>query len=197
MQVFTNHKSLKYIFTQVELNLRQRRWVELLTDYDLDIAYNPGKANKVADALSRTRNDVNGTKEVGELVSALSSLNICEASVDDEVMGLKAVNQADLLWRIREAQKGDADLRKSVESEVGGYHTIENGTFIFRGRVCVPDDKDLKEEILKQAHQSRFAIHPGSTKMYRDLKRYYHWTEMKREVASWVAKCTTCQLVKN
>ena len=197
MQVFTNHKSLKYIFTQAELNLRQRRWVELLADYDLDIAYNPGKANKVADALSRTRNDVNGTKEVGELVSALSSLNICEASVDDEVMGLKAVNQADLLWRIREAQKGDADLRKSVESEVGGYHTIENGTFIFRGRVCVPDDKDLKEEILKQAHQSRFAIHPGSTKMYRDLKRYYHWTEMKGEVASWVAKCTTCQLVKN
>jgi len=83
-----------------------------------------------------------------------------------------------------------------VESEVEGYHITKNGTFVFKGRVCVPDDKDLKEEILRQAHQSRFAIHPGSTKMYRDLKRYYHWVKMKREVADWVAKCTTCQLVK-
>ncbi|GKV35907.1 hypothetical protein SLEP1_g44109 [Rubroshorea leprosula] len=52
-EIFTDHKSLKYIFTQKELNMRQRRWLELLKDYDLTISYHPGKANKVADALSR------------------------------------------------------------------------------------------------------------------------------------------------
>ena len=52
-QIFTDHKSLKYLLTQKELNLRQRRWVELLKDYDLVINYHPGKANVVADALSR------------------------------------------------------------------------------------------------------------------------------------------------
>src|SRR5215216_7569277 len=52
-EVFTDHKSLKYIFTQKEWNMRQRRWLELIKDYDLDLQYHPGKANMVADALSR------------------------------------------------------------------------------------------------------------------------------------------------
>ena len=52
-EIFTDHKSLKYIFTQKELNLRQRRWLELIKDYDLTISYTPGKGNVVADALSR------------------------------------------------------------------------------------------------------------------------------------------------
>jgi hypothetical protein len=52
-QVYTDHNSLKYIFTQKDLNLRQRRWLELIKDYDLEIHYHPGKANLVADALSR------------------------------------------------------------------------------------------------------------------------------------------------
>ena len=52
-EVFSDHKSLKYIFTQRDVNLRQRRWMELLEDYDFDLQYHPGKANVVADALSR------------------------------------------------------------------------------------------------------------------------------------------------
>ena len=55
-KIYTDHKSLKYIFTQKELNMRQRRWLELIKDYDLEILYHPGKANRVADALSRKRN---------------------------------------------------------------------------------------------------------------------------------------------
>lgn len=51
--IYTDHKSLKYIFTQAELNMRQRRWLELIKDYDLEVHYHPGKANVVADVPSR------------------------------------------------------------------------------------------------------------------------------------------------
>ena len=71
VKIFMDHQSLKYIFTHADLNLRQRRWMELIADYDLEITYHPGKANQVADALSRRQSDVSGTKEVQELTGHL------------------------------------------------------------------------------------------------------------------------------
>ena len=67
IQIFTDHKSLKYLFTQSDLNLRQRRWMEFITDYDLQIQYHPGKANVVADALSRRRSDTAIEKDLEAL----------------------------------------------------------------------------------------------------------------------------------
>jgi hypothetical protein len=69
-KIFTDHKSLKYIFTQKELNLRQRRWLELIKDYDLEIQYHPGKANVVADALSRKG-------QVNNITTYLMSQELC------------------------------------------------------------------------------------------------------------------------
>jgi hypothetical protein len=70
-ELYTNHKSLKYIFTQSNLNLRQRRWLELIKDYDLAINYDPGKANVVADALSRR-------SHVSQLVVDSMPFELCE-----------------------------------------------------------------------------------------------------------------------
>src|SRR5438128_4566274 len=63
-------------------------------------------------------------------------------------------------------------------------------------RVCVPDVKALRETILREAHESGYSIHPGSTKMYQDRKEYYWWYGMKRDIAEYVALCDTCQRVK-
>ena len=195
--MFTDHQSLKYFLSQPLLNVRQRRWAELVADYELDIAYHPGKANLVADALSRRRAVVSNGQAVEELVSELSTLQLCSVSavcaVSSKPLGLEAVDQADLLSRVRVAQQCDQSLLDAVKVEGSEQVVTANRTILMRGRVCVPNDENLRKEILSEAHASKLSIHPGATKMYRDLKRYYHWVGMKREVAAWVAQCETCQ----
>ena len=96
MDIYSDHKSLQYIFKQKELNLRQRRWLELLKDYDVDILYHPGKANVVADALSR--------KSMGSLtdvqperrymvrdIQRLSSLGVRLANLEDSGVSIREV----------------------------------------------------------------------------------------------------------
>ncbi|KAF8080325.1 hypothetical protein N665_0955s0003 [Sinapis alba] len=99
VQILTDHKSLKYIFTQPELNLRQR-WMEFVADYDLDIAYHPGKANLVAYALSCRRAEVSAKRVTGELEEMVRLLQRNTLAGQDEPLGLEAVDQADLLTRI-------------------------------------------------------------------------------------------------
>jgi hypothetical protein len=77
-EIYTNHKSLKYIFTQRDLNLRQHKWLELIKDYDLNISYHPGKANVVADALSHKSycNMLELQEQQPELYEEFAKLNL-------------------------------------------------------------------------------------------------------------------------
>ena len=72
----------------------------------------------------------------------------------------------------------------------------EDGSLYYRDRVCVPNGDELKKSILEEAHSGSFAMHPGSIKMYHDLKTSYWWSGMKREVLEFVTKCMVCQKVK-
>jgi hypothetical protein len=134
MRSFTDHKSLKYIFTQKDLNMRQRRWLELSKDYDLSLQYHPGKANVVADALSR-KGYVNclSTDELPEdLCRGLRDLSL-EVVPAGFVASL--VLQPTLMDRIREAQKGDKeieDIRNALkEGKAKGFSEDEQGTIWF------------------------------------------------------------------
>ncbi|CAN7105471.1 unnamed protein product [Brassica rapa subsp. narinosa] len=196
VQILTDHKSHKYIFTQPELNLRQMRWMEFVADYDLDITYYLGKANLVADALSRKRADESAEREADDLDGMVRALRLNVLTTATEALGLEAVNQADLLTRIRLAQGQDENLNKVAQNDRTEYQTAKDGTILVNGRISVPNDRSLKEEIMREAHKSKFSVHPGANKMYQNLKKFYHWIRMKADVAEWVAKCSTCQLIK-
>ncbi|KAL0536694.1 hypothetical protein IC582_025654 [Cucumis melo] len=201
IQIFTDHKSLKYFFTQKELNIRQRRWLELVKDYDCEILYHPGKANVVADVLSRkvVHSAVLITKQAPLLRDfERAEIAVSVREVTSQLAQLSV--QPTLRQRIIVTQLNDSYLvekRCLVEIEQGEDFSIssDNG-LMFEGRLCVPKDSAVKTKLLTEAHSSPFTMHPGSTKMYQDLRCVYWWRNMKRRVADFASRCLVCQQVK-
>jgi hypothetical protein len=199
--IFTDHKSLKYIFTQSELNMRQRRWLELIKDYDLEVQYHPGKANVVADALShKVHCNHLELEPVSEpLCKEMRRLNL-EVVQQENLCALAA--ESNLYDRIVTAQRNDEDIQIIKQKLAEGdpkytcFQKDHSDVIWFGKRLVVPVDPEIKKIILDEAHMSKFSIHPSSTKMYQDLKQNFWWSNMKVDVARYVAEWDTCHQMK-
>ncbi|GJT96088.1 reverse transcriptase domain-containing protein [Tanacetum coccineum] len=175
--VFTDHKSLQHILCQKELNMRQRRWLELLADYDCEICYHPGKANVVADALSRK-------KRIKPLRVRALILTV-HPKLPSQI--LEAQNEA-----LKEENVKNENLRgmdKSFEIRPDGTRCIKNQSWL-------PLFGWVEKLNNAESTKSKYSIHPGSDKMYHDLKKLYWWPNMKAIIAEYVSKCLTCSRVK-
>jgi hypothetical protein len=173
--------------------------LELIKDYDLEIHYHPGKANLVADALSR-KEHVHSTivaQLPDEIVEDFRRLKL---GIVAHTEGVIIELEPTLEQEIRKGQVSDAKIQeiKDLITEGRGpeFTEDEQGIVWFKDWICVPEIDSLRETILKEAHDSYYSIHPGSTKMYQDLKQKYWWYGLKRDVAAHVAKCDVCQRVK-
>jgi hypothetical protein len=199
--IFTNHKSLKYIFTRSELNMRQRKWLELIKNYDLEVHYHLGKANVVTDALSRKVhcNHLELEPVSDPLCEEMRRLNL-EVEQPGNLYAL--ATQSNLYDRIIAAQRNDEDIQiiKQKLAEGDPKYTCfqkDHQDVIWFGKLLVvPVDLTIKKIILDEAHMSKFSIHFGSTKMYQDLKQNFWWSNMKVDIAKYVAECDTCHRMK-
>ncbi|KAI5437984.1 hypothetical protein KIW84_023930 [Lathyrus oleraceus] len=173
-EVFSDHKNLKYLFDQKELNMRQRRWLEFLKDYDFGLNYHPGKANVVADALSRKSLHMSMlmVKEL-DLIEQFRDLSlVCESTHNSVKLGMLKLTSG-ILDEIKEGQKSDVLLVDKLtlvnQGQGGEFRVDENGILKFGNRVCIPDVTELKKSILEEGHRSGLSIHPGATKISQRL----------------------------
>ncbi|GJS80504.1 putative reverse transcriptase domain-containing protein [Tanacetum coccineum] len=140
-----------------ELNMRQRRWLELLSDYDCDIRYHPGKANVVADALSQAQIEAQKPKNL----------------VNEDVGGM---------------------IRRDISKK--RLEPRADGTLCLHDRSWLPCYGDLRSVIMHESHKLKYSIHPGSKKLFRDMKKLYWWPNMKADIVTYVRKCLTYARVK-
>ncbi|XP_071704297.1 uncharacterized protein [Rutidosis leptorrhynchoides] len=135
--IFTDHKSLQHILNQKKLNKRQRRWVELLNDYDCDIRYHPGKSNVVADALSRK-----------------------ERAKPLRVRALNLIVHTNLTTQIRDAQLEALKEENMKDESLRGldkqFEIKGDGTRYFAGRIWVPRIGEVRKKVLDEAHKTRY-----------------------------------------
>nr|GEU34220.1 putative reverse transcriptase domain-containing protein [Tanacetum cinerariifolium] len=175
--VFTDHKSLQHILYQKELNMRQHRWLELLSNYNCEIRYHLGKANVVTDAL-REKEWIKPLRVQALVIKV--GLNLPVQILNAQVKARKEENF------------GTEDLCGMIKK----LERCIDGTLCMNGRSWIPCRGNLRELIMHESHKSKYSIHPGSDKMYQYLKKLYWWPNMRAKIATYISKCLTNAKVK-
>jgi hypothetical protein len=167
----------------------QKRWLELIKNYNLNVQYHPGKVNVVADALSRKSHylDVQPLLEEGFNLMHSAMLHSIQISCSLESKIIEG----------QKIDKGIFHIKKKIKEEPSKHFRVDEQDMLwFDDRLVIPKDQELKNKLMDEAHLSKLSIHLGSSKMYQELRPHYWWTKMKKEIAAYVGRCDMCCRVK-
>nr|GEV69773.1 putative reverse transcriptase domain-containing protein [Tanacetum cinerariifolium] len=171
------------------VKMRQRRWLEFLSDYDCEICYHPGKANFVADALSR--------KERIKPLRIQALVMTIGLDLPKQILG--AHTEAKKPENLKKEDVGGMLIENSKDLEKSRKEKWEprtDETLCLNNRSWLPCYGDLRALIMHESHKSKYFVHPGSDKMYQDMKQLYWWPNMKVDISTYVSKCLACLRVK-
>nr|GEY62550.1 putative reverse transcriptase domain-containing protein [Tanacetum cinerariifolium] len=174
---------------QKKLNMRQRRWLELLSDYGCEIRYHPGKANVVAEALSRKEQEPLRVRALVITISLDLPKQILNAQTEARKQeNIKNEDVGGML--VENAKNPEAIREQKLEPHADGIQCLN-------GRSWLPCYGNFWTVIMHESYKSKYSVHPGSDKMYQDMKKLYWWPNMKADIATYVSKCLTCAKVKS
>jgi hypothetical protein len=174
----TDHSGLRYLFDQPKLNVRQARWMDLLSEFDFEIKHIKGKENRVVDALSRSMKVVH--------------------------LAVVSASESDIKERVKTAQETDAFF-KTVTSylkqeptgmKYEGYQMLNDDLLTYKGILYIPNCDDLKRFIMDELHKRPYTGHPGYQKMITTTRKLFYWPGLKKDIVDYLAKCLECQQVK-
>ncbi|GJX22722.1 putative reverse transcriptase domain-containing protein [Tanacetum coccineum] len=149
----------------------------LLSNYDYEIRYHQGKANVVADVLSR--------KERSKPLRVRALVMTIGLNLPKQILSAQS-----------EARKEENFINEDLHGMINKLEPRADGMLCLNKRSWIPCFGELRALIMHESHKSKYSIHPGSDKMYQDLKKLYWWPNMKAEIATYVSKCLTCAKVK-
>jgi len=191
-KIWTDHKNLKYFRELHKLNGRQARWYLKLQDYDFVLRHIPEKTNTKADILSR-KDQVN-TKEDNKDVQLLKDkMWTRRTTVEITMLGRKVMTEeSDIVKKIQRNNTREKEIIQALEKK-DGLAWEEDGMVYMEGRIYVPNNKKLREEILKEHHDPADIGYSGQHRMLELLKRTYWWPGLREDIKKYVQGCLKCQ----
>ena len=204
IQVVSDHKALEYFMTTKALTARQARWAEVLSQYNLQIAYKPGAQNH-ADALTRREQDTDNL--LAMKISLRTQTLLPAERLDPQIRkepDLEPLDQTgeialatdhnliDSLLTANRTASSLTDLRKKADNPQSNFD-IRNGLLLYQDRLVVPDHENLRTEIIREAHAQKSTAHPGQGKTRKILTDRYFWPGMATDINRYIRNCHDCR----
>ena len=211
IQIYTDHRALEYFMTKRQLTARQARWADILSRFNFQIIYQPGKQNMKADALTRRKEDQDSQRKV--ILESRNQALLRPDQLDPRIVEDMAKEPDNcsyqlspieapltkglgLIDRVLQANRTNdtiADLRRKAKDPKQEDWQLQDGLLQYQGRLVVPEVDNLRTHLIQEAHNQISTAHPGRNKTRRVMASRYYWPGLPADVARYVQNCHACR----